>query len=46
MVSSGAPLKAGEVIMTGALGPMASVVIGDQIAAEIDGLGTVSFRLV
>jgi 2-keto-4-pentenoate hydratase len=41
MVSNGAPLKAGDVLMTGALGPMAGVAPGDVIEVRIGGLGSV-----
>ena len=41
MVEVGAPLKAGDVIMTGALGPMVTVDPGDVIDVRINGLGSV-----
>lgn len=41
MVEVGNPLKAGDVIMTGALGPMVTVAPGDVIDTRIGGLGSV-----
>ena len=38
----GEPLRAGQVILSGALGPMRPVEPGSAVRAEISGLGTVS----
>ena len=40
----GDPLRAGQVILSGALGPMAPVVAGNSVHAEITQLGTVSIN--
>lgn len=44
MVKMGSPLLAGEVILSGAVGPMAQVKAGDLVTASIEGLGSVSVR--
>lgn len=44
MAQLGRPLEAGDVVLSGALGPMVSVGPGDVIDTAIDGLGTVSVR--
>ena len=46
MAERGQGLRAGEVILSGALGPMVPVVAGDLIHAQIGALGTVSCRMV
>jgi len=42
MQSVGQPLQAGELILSGSLGPMAVVEAGDEVEAVFEGLGSVS----
>jgi 2-keto-4-pentenoate hydratase len=42
MSQAGTPLRAGGVVLTGALGPMTAVAPGDEVAATITGVGTVT----
>lgn len=43
LASRGDGLKAGDVVLTGALGPMVSLTFGDAVRAEIAGLGGCGF---
>ncbi|MGW2223394.1 2-keto-4-pentenoate hydratase [Nonomuraea sp. NPDC001684] len=40
----GEPLRAGQVVLSGALGPMRPVAAGDIVTATLSGLGTVTVR--
>lgn len=45
MSQRGTPLRAGDVVMTGALGPMQPLSPGDEVDADFGDLGTVTTRL-
>ena len=44
LAAVGEPLKAGDILLTGALGPMVALTPGDQVEAIIGALGKASFR--
>jgi 2-keto-4-pentenoate hydratase len=41
----GIPLQPGDVLMTGALGPMQSISTGDEVTVDFGPLGTVATRI-
>ncbi|MFK0150523.1 2-keto-4-pentenoate hydratase [Streptomyces sp. NPDC090499] len=44
LAAMGDPLRAGDIVLTGALGPMAPAAPGDAFLADVTGLGSVSVR--
>ena len=43
LAERGEPLKAGDILLAGALGPMVTLKPGDEVRTEIAGIGTCSF---
>ena len=46
MSKLGTPLQKGDVVLSGALGPMAAAQVGDEFLASIEGFGDVAFKMI
>jgi 2-keto-4-pentenoate hydratase len=45
LTARGEPLREGDIVLTGALGPMVALKPGDRVRATVGGLGTASFTV-
>ncbi|PHR61901.1 MAG: 2-keto-4-pentenoate hydratase [Robiginitomaculum sp.] len=46
MARAGQPLEAGDIVLTGALGPMVTLSVGDVVSTTIGGLGSCGFTYI
>lgn len=46
LTARGEPLRAGDILLTGALGPMVPIDLGDEVRTVIGGIGSCSFKFM